>query len=270
MDARSLGCHREMWRSAPWRAALSILTTGMAVILMHRDTKLGLALAILVMGFAAALCFPRQPSETHDDLTLRSAADLDEAIRLMPVKSYTDADRPQPRVTEEPPLESTAALREADVFPLAGVPDPIQIPREPEPTPIDPGQIPAEMVVEQDPEPVVHSRTYRALPNDTLSGIARSELGDGNRWKELLSANPLLQNRPENLRPGMDVVIPIPADVEVFPLPNQTGTAVPETADSLSDSTIPPRTSDSPTRAPKRFSKPTTRIGLGGAATIPQ
>ena len=68
------GSGRESTRKNRWNPP------GRQIPHMHRDTKLGLALAILVMGFAAALCFPRVTPETvHGDLKLVTASELDAA-----------------------------------------------------------------------------------------------------------------------------------------------------------------------------------------------
>ena len=232
---------------------------------MHRDTKLGLALAILVMGFAAALCFPRESGEKPVDLTLQSAADLDEAIRLMPVKSYTDADRPPPRGTEQSPVEATPtdALAANAARQQAGVPDPIQIPREPEPTPIDTGQFPAEVVAEPDPEPVIPTRTYRVQYGDSLSLIADRELGSHKLWSTLFNANRHLLRTENDLKPGMELIIPIESGDEVTP-------ATPNTTPGTAVTPVAPRSDAPPTRATGRFGPPRTRVGSSGTSTTPQ
>ena len=242
----------------------------MAVILMHRDTKLGLALAILVMGFAAALCFPRESGERPVDLTLQSAADLDEAIRLMPVKSYTDADRPPPRGADVVPVEPTPVETPVEVLPLAGVPDPIQNSGEPEPTPIDPGNFPDEIVASAEPEPVVHTRTYRVVNGDSLSLIAERELGSHKSWNTLFNANRHLLRTENDLKPGMELIIPIESGDEVTPAP-QNPVPVLSTNAVIPTAPTPPPRSDAPTaRATGRFSPARTRIGSGGPTPSPQ
>lgn len=236
----------------------------MAVILVHRDTKLGLALAILVMGFAAALCFPRESKEQPVDLTLQSAADLDEAIRLMPVKSYTDADRPAPRGAELVPAEATPVDTLVEVLPLAGVPDPIR--NSLEPTPIEPSHLPADIVPPTEPEPVVHTRTYRVVNGDSLSLIAERELGSHRYWSTLFNANRHLLRTENDLRPGMELIIPIESGDEVTP-------AAQVTAPSVSTNAVTPTTpaSDVPAARPTgRFSPARTRVGSGNTAPNPQ
>ncbi len=96
---------------------------------MHRDTKLGLAMAILVIGFAAALCFPRQDLKGQTDLPLETASELDVAIGLTNAKVYA----PQPEEPELLPVE--------EVLPVEPVPTPIDsapLTTRSEPTPVDP------------------------------------------------------------------------------------------------------------------------------------
>ena len=242
----------------------------MAVILMHRDTKLGLALAILVMGFAAALCFPRESDEKPMDLTLQTAADLDEAIRLMPVKSYTDADRPQPRGPEQVPVEPTPVETPVEVLPLASVPDPIQNSGEAEPTPIEPQNFPGEIVAPAEPEPVVHTRTYKVVNGDSLSLIAERELGSHRYWSTLFNANRHLLRTENDLKPGMELIIPIESGDEITPVtPISVPSVSTNTTSPVTPSAVP--MPEAPTaRASGRFSPARTRIGSGGSAPSPQ
>ena len=46
------------------------------------------------------------------------------------------------------------------------------------------------------------------MPGETLSGIARDFYGDGNRWPEILAANPDVIPNPNFLRVGTPIVIP--------------------------------------------------------------
>jgi|GEM_PF-2752394 len=234
---------------------------------MHRDTKLGLALAILVMGFAAALCFPREPGElrSSDDLTLQSANELDAGIRLGQVKVHTDADRRKPRVPAATPEEpQSAADTESEVLPLASIPDPSERTHDLEPTPIDPASLPPEVVAE--PEPVVHTRSYTVRPNDTLTGIALRELGSNRKWGELLDANRELLPDPHALRPGMVLVIPIPeGDAGDLARPAASPVVASPPAESA-PRVEPTRPEPAANRHSGRF-RPTTRIG---SATTPK
>ena len=50
-------------------------------------------------------------------------------------------------------------------------------------------------------------RTYTIKEGDTLYSIAKRMLGDGQRWQQIVDANPDLED-PTKLRPGMEIVIP--------------------------------------------------------------
>ena len=85
---------------------------------MHRDHKLGLALGVLIVGFAAALCFPKQSDVDQRLLQLENTADLDADIAQLPVHAYINAELP----VETPTPAPTPAAEPATVFgPVASV-----------------------------------------------------------------------------------------------------------------------------------------------------
>ena len=52
-------------------------------------------------------------------------------------------------------------------------------------------------------------RTYRVLPGDSFYRIARDQLSDANRWRELLTLNDaLVKGDPKNLKPGQVILLP--------------------------------------------------------------
>ena len=258
----SKGVIEGMSKPAPQDEPLTVPTIRKSVTPMHRDTKLGLALAILVMGFAAALCFPRTPGEHTDSLALQTAQELDSGIRLGRVKAYTDADRPKPRVvdvTVAPATESASAvMNEAEVLPVVGVPEPVAATPHSEPTPINPGNLPPEVVVE--PElPVVHHLTYTVKHNDTLSSIAKDHLGDGSKWREIYDANRNVISDERALRPEMVIVIPIPEGDELTPA-SPVSTPIATTPSVETPARTAPTTPVQPS-VRKRFGSPSSRIG---------
>lgn len=225
---------------------------------MHRDTKLGLAMAILVIGFAAALCFPRQDLKGQTDLPLETASELDVAIGLTNAKVYA----PEPEEPELPPVE--------EVLPAEPVPTPLDSPSvvsTPEPTPIDPRVFPAERIEravpplprEVEPELVVHTRTYVVKNGDTLSGIAWKEL-KAEDYQDLLKAN---RDRivDENKLPiGLELVIPIPAaesDLPGSPVEQGPPAVEPDLPAPAEAPVAPaPRSGSRPRSAAGRFSAP--------------
>lgn len=65
-----------------------------------------------------------------------------------------------------------------------------------------------------DPEPVVKQkpdaapRQVRLGKGQTLYGLAKQELGDGNRWKEILKLNGWTEAQASRLREGTAVTLP--------------------------------------------------------------
>jgi len=51
-------------------------------------------------------------------------------------------------------------------------------------------------------------RTVKVQKGDTLGKVAARAYGDAHRWKEILEANRPLLKRPEDVRPGQELVLP--------------------------------------------------------------
>jgi LysM repeat protein len=192
---------------------------------MHRDVKLGLALGILVIGFAAAFCFPRQPAT---EVTMNPAAGLklaavDEEIRLERRRTFVgDELTPpcQPTLAEPvaasdinsdlPPLQ-TAAMRVQEA--QRSAPEPI---RREVPPPVDDSATIA--VTSPDPvdirvvEPPAEDVYYTVESGDTLSGVASKVLGSSRKYEVLYEANRDILATPNSLRIGMKLRIPQPVE----------------------------------------------------------
>jgi len=90
----------------------------------------------------------------------------------------------------EPPVKPAAAL------------PPLEAPGEPA---TKPSVLPPLPPVP--PEPAATSRTYTVQAGDKgLMDIARKQLGDAKRWKEIQALNPGLDTR--KLKPGMQIKLP--------------------------------------------------------------
>jgi LysM domain len=225
---------------------------------MHRDTKLGLALAILVMGFAAALCFPRVPDGKPVDLVSLSAREIDPLIERGQVKVYTDADRPQSRGAKDTLNEQLPEVTsDQGVLPVTVDSDPTYSPREPEPTPIEPADFPAEVIAP--PEQVVHTRTYTVVFGDTLTDIAKKEWNDASRYREIFNANrDQLSDLNSILKPKMVLVIPISDGGESSPASEET---IPVATAQPVSPMVPTRPVLTPINPTKRFGGPRSRVG---------
>jgi LysM repeat protein len=197
---------------------------------MHRDHKLGLALGVLVIGFAGALCFPKQPPGSDVSLELRDAAQLDVGIELLPVRAYTEAESrpatPAPAAARTPntaredvPVAASSGDTESvDLF--AGPPEPIRSPAPAEPTPaIVPAasqvpaptptvEIPRQVPAPGAPDSAPGVQHYTVRAGDTLSGLAARFLGSSQRYHEIFEANRELLATPNDLRVGMVLTIP--------------------------------------------------------------
>jgi len=195
---------------------------------MHRDHKLGLALGVLVVGFAAALCFPKQTDIDQRLLQLENTAELDADIARLPVHAYTDADlpaAPQPPAASTPdaapefgPVASVPGNSEFEL--LAGPPAPISPDPAPETAPTA-NDLDHEATAEAasaipDTQRAATSATapptggphYIVQPGDTLSSLAAQYLGSHSRYVELFDANREILATPDDLEPGMVLTIP--------------------------------------------------------------
>ena len=53
------------------------------------------------------------------------------------------------------------------------------------------------------------SKTYTVDSGDNLSAIAKQELGDANRWREIYELNKdLIGKNPDLIQPGMELKLP--------------------------------------------------------------
>lgn len=59
---------------------------------MHRDQKIGLSMAVLVIGFAGAFCFRHEPLNLHETLAVDQATEVDRRIEQLPVRAYTERE----------------------------------------------------------------------------------------------------------------------------------------------------------------------------------
>ncbi len=197
---------------------------------MHRDVKLGLALGILVIGFAAAFCFPRQPATevaVNPAAGLKLAA-IDDEIRLERRRSFVgDELNPPPQPTlAEPAIESvvqnnlpplqTAAMRAQAL--QRSAPEPIrrevppaveqpllafETPTTSHAAPVDPFPV---------AEPAVEDQLYTVQPGDTLSAVASKTLGSSRKYELIYEANRDILATPNSLQIGMQLRIPQPAE----------------------------------------------------------
>lgn len=169
---------------------------------MHRDTQIGLAMAIVLIGLAAALCSPREPRQDLTALRLQGTADLDARINELPVRAYTSASHPDaPR-----PAANASLVIDPPTVPSAAEsppPEPIAAAGPPPDLPADTAPAPAR------PRPAPPAIVHVVQPGDTLSGIALQYLGSLARYPEIYEANRDVLASPDALRLGQRLRIPV-------------------------------------------------------------
>lgn len=173
---------------------------------MHPDLKVGLALAMLIVGFAGAMCFQHRPENAaaRED-EFEPIANLGAELELLPVRTYGSEQVPGNSASDAANVEDGAFESAETLIDLE------QIVLEP----IDSGDDEALPSVAQASSPSsidgVESEspgTYIVQPGDTLSGISARFLGSTQRYREIFEANRQLLNSPDDLRPGMELRLP--------------------------------------------------------------
>jgi len=186
---------------------------------MRHDAKLGLALGMLVIGFAVAFCFPRRPARVAEQ-TARIPAPISEGtLELLPIRAY----QPEILASQTEPkslVESTAVPQPLTPITIDGVPI--------APVGLSPVAIPAPVANVQETlhgfsslsQPVHEIAPNRTFPEaasppryvvkagDTLTGIATRLLGSSSRYSELFHANQDILSSPNDLKIGMELRVP--------------------------------------------------------------
>lgn len=185
---------------------------------MHGDTKIGLALGILLVGIVGAFFFRNDESTSADVPQMKDAAAIDERISERKVGPYVVRRREMTRRPEQtvrrrsvrdPDDQDDAIVvtddltADADVF---GLPDPIPFSSELGPVNgdqlIGPGEVPNVA------QPNSQTREYVVQPNDTLSHLAERFLGGSSRYRDLYEMNLDRLSSPNDLRVGMKILVP--------------------------------------------------------------
>ena len=82
---------------------------------MHRDQKIGLSFAVLLIGFAAAFCFRNDPLSDPQPLALDRAAALDARIEQLPIRAYTQREGSGGLFRESDLLDPAAEIIDASL-----------------------------------------------------------------------------------------------------------------------------------------------------------
>lgn len=206
---------------------------------MHRDTKLGLALGVLLLGIVGAFFFRNEPLPSPNAPTLRTAEALDAQIAEKSVTPYitgvepvegpkanTVEPAPSPSMTWELPdfsAESGTGTGPSIAAKTGSAPDPIRAPGGTPPSPPIPipphnqawtpepsvKPTPAKPTAAESPRNSANSSRYHVVQKgDTLTELAMRYLGSTTRFAEIYEANRDQLRSPDDVRIGMKLTIP--------------------------------------------------------------
>ena len=144
-----------------------------------------------------------------------------EALTLGPASTATDGTPATGTPTSAgTPTTSTSSANASPNSPKPGVPTGTTTTTGPVPTNFDPRTVYADPPVPT----TAGSRSYVIKSGDTLEAIARAQLGDGQKWRQIASANPGIN--PNNLKVGQSITIP-EGGVDAPRAAGSVGTATP-------------------------------------------
>ena len=180
---------------------------------MPRDQKLGLALGILLVGVVAAFFFRHDPLPTRALPPLKSAAALDRSIAAQSRTPYLQADE----AAAQTPQSTITDTSGGDEFPEpqdgAGlVPDPIA----------GEDEMAIESSIPSTAATVPSQREHLVQRGETLSSIAAKYLGNAGRYEEIYQANTDRLRNPNDVHPGMTLLIPEAAITTVSKRPPES------------------------------------------------
>lgn len=151
------------------------------------------------------------------------------SVMATPSPAPTAEPTPSPEPTPRPTATPHAAAHPTQVPPPPSVP-PVASPEVTKAPPAAPTATPA---VTASVPPAAPEQTYVVRPGDSLYGIAKAQLGDGDRWNEIYEANRDTVMVPNLITPGTELKLPGgEAAAPVAPARPQTYTVQP--GDSLS------------------------------------
>lgn len=199
----------------------SSVTHGENVV--HQDQRIGLALAVLLLGAAGAFFFRNDPTPAGSP-KLKSAREVDARIAEKSISPYLqnkDEDvetrtaarsiSDRARITG---VQSGHSLPSLDTPDFLSDNDPFQggsAVQELSPIPVpDAGEgwTPGGALTERTAKPVATERVHVVQKGETLSSIAAKELGSSGRFQEVFEANRDQLQDANDVRVGMNLRIP--------------------------------------------------------------
>ncbi len=190
---------------------------------MPREQKVGFTILIMIVGFAGAFCFRRQPEEEVALPALQDESELNQLIAEYRLRPFL------PGIDTEDTLESHQQLEE--YLAMSRKAKELTSPNEKEvPAPIhsvessadaqrqnqqlkrprgqgaDIRTVPANFENKRLSD---QTRIHIVQPGDTLSGIAQKYLGSASRFLEIYEANRQKLSGPDQLKLNMKLIIPV-------------------------------------------------------------
>ncbi len=137
---------------------------------MHRDFKIGLAVGVLAVSFAAVwLCTrPKLGAEARARQTMAGQKETDPGQQKTPVESAGQ----KPHIDQKIRMQAVAAEPSKQAAPAA------------------------------------QAKFYIVQKGDTLSAISEKYYGSANKWQRIFTANRDVLENPDRLTPGSKLVIP--------------------------------------------------------------
>lgn len=199
---------------------------------MEQDTRIGLAMGILLIGVVGALFFRNEQTPDRTVPELADTESLDAQIAERPIAPYLSRKEPTERVVDSTPTSPKAwtvpeflKKDKAATAPatMASAPDPIPrteaspaVPKKevavvPVPQPADQPSVVSPPVVEtpaKSPEAEEALSEYRVRQGDTLSDISERFLGSSARYMEIYELNRERLKTPHDLRVGRRILVP--------------------------------------------------------------
>jgi len=184
---------------------------------MRRDAKLGLALGMLVVGFATAFCFPRKPEFAPWLIHAEPAPIADSELEFLPIRAYQPAPA-EAAPSLSSPIENSPSMVTAEV-PLAigavGIPPAEQISARTDSATLStdfvsspPATVVANSRDSAESGSVTGEQTYVIRPGDTLTGISMRFFGTTQRFQRIYDRNRDRLRSENDLRVGTEIIIP--------------------------------------------------------------
>ena len=187
---------------------------------MQRDLKVGLSLAVLVLGVVGAFLFRREQASENRTPTLKTARKIDERIAerartpyMTGVTGDVEFDQEETPTANDRPDGLSNNDRPAHAVPpnwLDDEEDPFQVARTPQSNsdaiPVSPRTASPNLPAETAQAAVLQTHVIQS--GESLSTIAEHYLGSQGRFQELYDANRDVLTDPNRLPLGATIVIP--------------------------------------------------------------